>query len=162
MPEERSWLTVAKGEEAKDNDLLDRDARGDWNDAEHCVNLKDRTLPWQKSMDVAVLVPQCKVSLINVLLRNEKVRRSCFSGDFGGLQGFLLHVLKFILPSSPSYSQERKNNQVCFLSLSYCSYWLYCFLQLHKRSCSDAEVSLLSQVTIDRTRKWPQVTLRAV
>lgn len=29
MPEERNWLTVAKGEEAKDNSLLDSDAGGD-------------------------------------------------------------------------------------------------------------------------------------
>lgn len=29
MPEERSWLTVTKEEEAKDNDLLDSDARRD-------------------------------------------------------------------------------------------------------------------------------------
>lgn len=74
MPEERSWLTVAKGEEAKDNDLLDSDARGNWNEAEPCVNLKDRTLNWWKSMDGAVQVPQCTrthlVSLINVLLQN--------------------------------------------------------------------------------------------
>lgn len=70
MPEERSWLTVTKEEEAKDNDLLDSDARRDWNEAEPCINLEDRTLPWWKSMDGAVLVPQCKVSLINVLLQN--------------------------------------------------------------------------------------------
>lgn len=111
MPEERNWLTVAKGEEAKDNSLLDIDAGGDWREAELCVNLKDRTLPWWKSMDEAVLVPQCKVSLINVLLQNKRVRRrSCFSRDFGGLEGFLLYILKFILSSPPSYSQERKNN----------------------------------------------------
>lgn len=60
-------------------------------------------------MDEAVLVPQCKVSLTNILLQNEKMRRrSCFSGILGGWRGFLLYILKFILSSPPSYSQERK------------------------------------------------------
>lgn len=52
-------------------------------------------------MDEAVLVPQCKVSLTNILLQNEKVRRrSCFSGDFGRLEGFFVVYFEVYLIKS--------------------------------------------------------------